>query len=263
MKRKAFLLGVAMAINTISVSSFARPSVEVFKKIVSQGVPAPALTRLVDFMDENKNRTFQQDTYKCAGKSEESISPCHESERSRSSSVVTLGSPRKVAIVDFTKPSTERRFFLIDLSSGVVQKYYGAHGIGSGNSKDATIFSNTKDSRQTSLGIYLTGGTYYGKYGKTLRMYGLQRSNDQAYMRDIVLHGAWYVGEDFINSRNPKTEQPFGRLGVSWGCPAVSTAIAQKIIPILEGGSLIMHYHEAVQDQSLSGQRVEVGVHNR
>lgn len=263
MKKKTLLFGLVVAINTVSIFSYARPSTEVFKKIISQGVPTSALTRLIDFMDENKNRTFQQDTYLCAGKAETSISPCHESERSRSTSVITLGTPRHVAIVDFTKASTERRFFLINLESGSVQKYYGAHGIGSGNSKDAKIFSNVKDSRQTSLGIYLTGGTYYGKYGKTLRMYGLQRSNDQAYMRDIVLHGAWYVGEDFINSINPKTEQPFGRLGVSWGCPAVSTAIAQKIIPILESGSLIMHYHEAVQDQSLSGQRVEVGVHNR
>lgn len=262
MMKKVFLIGLATAVNAISIHSFAKPSGEVFKEIVSQGVPAPAMNQLITFMEENRNRTFQQDTYLCVGKSEASISPCHESERSRSTSTVALGSPRYVAIVDYTKPSTERRFYLIDLKTGRVQKYYGAHGIGSGNSKDATTFSNVKDSRQTSLGIYLTGDTYYGKYGKTLRMYGLQKSNDQSYMRDIVLHGAWYVGEDFINSLNPKTKQPFGRLGVSWGCPAVSTAIAQKIIPILQGGSLIMHYHEAVQEQALSGQSVQV-VHDR
>lgn len=108
----------------------------------------------------------------------------------------------------------------------------------------------------TSLGFYLTGGIYDGKYGKTLRMYGLQKSNDQAYNRDIVLHGAWYVGEDFMNAINAKTKEPYGRLGVSWGCPAVSTYIASKLMPYLKEGSIIFHYHDKLIDKAQSGEEV-------
>lgn len=225
-------------------------------KILSQGVPKKALEKLNRFIYENKGRSFVQDTYTCEGKEPTNVRPCEEKLRTRSNKTVTMGNPRYVAIIDYTAPSTERRFFLIDRNSGNVAKYYTAHGIGSGGGDYAYKFSNTKDSRQTSLGFYLTGETYTGSYGKTLRMYGLQRSNDQAYNRDIVLHGAWYVGEDFINMLNPKTGKPFGRLGVSWGCPALSPAMAQKLIPYLEGGSIIFHYHDTLLDEAQSGRQV-------
>ncbi|MNL53634.1 hypothetical protein D3C87_1768980 [compost metagenome] len=84
-------------------------------------------------------------------------------------------------------------------------------------------------------------------------MYGLQRSNDQAYNRDIVLHGAWYAAKEFINSIDPKTGQPRGRLGLSWGCPALSLALAKKLIPFLQEGGVIFHYHPTLLEESLKG----------
>ncbi|WP_374076640.1 murein L,D-transpeptidase catalytic domain family protein [Bdellovibrio bacteriovorus] len=239
-----------------SLNASAAPSASVTKKILSQGVPQKAYEKLVKYMDEFQGRSFNQDTYSCEGRDADSIRPCEEEKRRRSNRTVTLNSPTYVAIVDFGSPSSQRRFYLINLKSGDVNKYYVSHGLGSGKGDVPTKFSNIKDSKQTSLGMYLTGEVYQGHYGNTLRMYGLQGSNDEAFNRDIVLHGAWYVGEDFINSTNERTGQKYGRLGVSWGCPAVSLAIAEKIIPLLKGGSLIMHYHPTLMDEALSGKEV-------
>lgn len=227
-------------------------------KILEQGVPTDALNRLNKFLYENRGRSFNQDTYTCEGKDPESVRPCEESKRRRSSKTVTLANPQYVAIIDFSAPSTQRRFYFINRKTGEVNKYYVSHGIGSGKDNYASRFSNTKDSRQTSLGIYLTGEVYQGSYGKTLRMYGLQKSNDEAYNRDIVLHGAWYVGEDFINSLDPKTGLPRGRLGVSWGCPALSLSMAEKLIPYLQGGSVIFHYHPQLLDEAQNGREVRL-----
>lgn len=253
-----FSLFTGLTLSVLALSANAQIAPELQKKIVQQGVSADALSRLSKFMYENSGRSFNQDVYTCQDKPEGSVRPCDEPKRDRSSKVVTLETPQYVAIVDYTLPSSKRRFHFIDLKTGAVQSYYSSHGIGSGNGDYAYKFSNKKDSRQTSLGIYLTGEVYYGKYGKTLRMYGLQKSNDQAYNRDIVMHGAWYVGEDFMKSINNKTKEPYGRIGVSWGCPAVSTAIAAKLIPLLQGGSLIMHYHSSLYEASMSGRAVQV-----
>lgn len=252
------LLTVILGLATVGVSlkATAESSTLIAKKILSQGVPADALSRMTKFLYENKGRSFNQDTYTCDGKDPEDVKPCDEDKRNRSSKKVLLGNPQYVAIVDYSAPSTKKRFYLINLRTGSVEKYYTSHGVGSGRSDYAYRFSNRKDSRQTSLGFYLTGEVYQGSYGKTLRMYGLQRSNDQAYNRDIVMHGAWYASEDFISSIDPVTKKPRGRLGVSWGCPAVSLSVADKTIPLLRGGSVILHYHGELLDEAQSGQEV-------
>lgn len=226
------------------------------KSILKAGVPAQALSQLDKFLYENRGRSFQQETYSCSGSDENSVRPCDESKRHRSSKTVTLANPQYVAIIDYSAPSTKKRFFLINRVSGEVQTYLATHGIGSGRTNTPYRFSNIKDSRQTSLGFYLTGEIYHGSYGKTLRMYGLQRSNDQAYNRDIVMHGAWYANEDFISSINPKTGQSFGRLGLSWGCPAMAPSIAERVIPLLQGGSVIFHYHNELLDDAMTGREV-------
>jgi hypothetical protein len=256
--RLAFVLILGSLILQFSNSSFAVDSKDITAKVLAQGVPADAFQRLTKFMNENEGRKFNQDIYTCEGQDPANVKPCEESKRKRDTIEVSFSSPQYVVIVDYSAPSRQRRFYLIDMRSGQVQVFYAAHGLGSGRSDYATKFSNTKDSRQTSLGIYLTGDIYKGSYGKTLRMYGLERSNDQAYNRDIVVHGAWYVGEDFINSIDPKTGQPFGRLGLSWGCPALSLSMAAKVIPLIKNGSLIMHYHGALQDEAQSGKEVQV-----
>jgi hypothetical protein len=235
----------------LGVKSHAAPTEAILKKIISQGVPTDALNRMIKFLDDNRNRSFVQDTYSCAKFPENSVKPCEESERSNSTQTVILGNPENVAIIDFSAPSTERRFFWINMKSGEVSKYLVTHGIGSGNSNFATKFSNIKNSRQTSLGFYLAGDTYFGKYGKALRLYGLQKSNDKAYHRDIVLHGAWYAEEGFIDSKNPKTGEKFGRLGVSWGCPALAPDVSAKLIPMLQNGGVLLHYYGPLMEEAM------------
>jgi hypothetical protein len=109
-----------------------------------------------------------------------------------------------------------------------------AHGAGSGDNY-ATQFSNTMDSRQTSLGLFLTEGTYEGGNGYSLRLRGLDPGvNDQAEERNIVMHGAWYVSAQHAREH--------GRLGRSWGCPALPQEEARPVIDAVKGGSFVFAY---------------------
>lgn len=256
---RLFLAAMALSATMVAPSAQALDVNDALsQKIIAQGVPTDALTRFYKFIDENKGRQFHEKVYDCLGRYFGTVKPCDENARLPSMKDVTFNEiPNYVGIIDFTRPSTERRFFLINMKSGEVKKYYVAHGKGSG-AKYATKFSNTPDSLQTSLGIYLGGEVYQGSYGDTLRLYGLEGSNDKAYNRDIVLHGAWYVGEDFINSINDSTKQKYDRLGVSWGCPALSLEIAPKVIALLKNGGLLMHYQKDLMDKSESGQEVSI-----
>jgi len=87
-------------------------------------------------------------------------------------------------------------------------------------------------------------------------MYGLQGSNDQAYNRDIVMHGADYASTDFPKRENYRTKKPFARLGVSWGCPAVAFSNAKKWFPRLKEGALIYHYHPELEAAAQTGREV-------
>ncbi|MBC7886855.1 MAG: murein L,D-transpeptidase catalytic domain family protein [Ferruginibacter sp.] len=141
-----------------------------------------------------------------------------------------------VSIVDFSKPSTQKRLFVIDLSSGkILFNTWVAHGRNSGN-EYANEFSNLPESHQTSLGFYITMGTYTGGNGYSLRLQGCEKGiNDKAFERAIVIHGADYVSNRFINSR--------GMLGRSYGCPAIPTELSKKIIDVIKNGSCIFLYH--------------------
>jgi hypothetical protein len=229
-----------------------------FKSIVAAGVPVDAARRLFDYLRKNAGAEFVRDIYTCAGKDPVSVKPCEEGKRVKATRKITVRLHPYAAIMDFTMPSSEARLFFINLKTGSVERYLTTHGKGSGNSNYAYKFSNIKDSLQTSLGIFVAGGTYYGSYGHTLRMYGMETSNDQAYNRDIVLHPAWYVSRDFMKDINPRTKKPYGRIGVSWGCPAVSKDIAKKIIPLLKNGGVILHYHKDLMEDALSGKEVKV-----
>jgi hypothetical protein len=250
------LFVAAGLLNFIFSTAQAAPSPYIMQRIISQGVPPDALLRLTTFMDNFREHSFIQSTYTCIDGDPLSVKPCDEPKRIPSTKTVTVGSPQLVAIIDYGAPSTDYRFFLINLYNGDVIRFYSSHGLGSGKSNFATKFSNIKDSKQTSLGIYLGGEIYLGRYGKTLRMYGLQGANDQSYNRDIVLHGAWYVGDEFINSIDPKTGMKYGRLGLSWGCPAVSPSVIQGLIANLSNGGLIMHYHQLLMDEAMTGREV-------
>lgn len=139
-------------------------------------------------------------------------------------------------LVDYSRPSTEKRLFLINLSNGSVEKFYVAHGIRSGIIETRS-FSNLPDSWKSSLGFYFAKGSYVSsKNGISLYLDGIDRSNNNAKLRTIVLHGASYVSEDFIQ-RN-------GRLGWSEGCFAVGLEYVNYLINLLQNGSLLLSYHK-------------------
>src|SRR4029453_13872561 len=119
-----------------------------------------------------------------------------------------------LTIVDFSLPSSQKRLWTFDLTTRhLLFQEYVAHGKNSGENRTVT-FSNDKESLMSSLGVYLTDVPYIGKNGYSMRLVGLEkRYNDNVYTRAVVLHGAWYVSEDMIRT--------YGRLGRSYGCPAV------------------------------------------
>ncbi len=141
-----------------------------------------------------------------------------------------------ITVIDYSIPSTEPRLFVFDLSKNkLLFRELVAHGKNSGGNVP-THFSNTPESRQSSLGLFVTGSTYVGGNGYSLRLDGLEEGvNDRARARAIVMHGADYVNE-WIG-------QSLGRLGRSWGCPAVRKAISRKLIDRIKGGSPVFAYY--------------------
>lgn len=140
-----------------------------------------------------------------------------------------------LTVIDYSLPSTKPRLWVLDLANGkVLFRELVAHGRGSGDNY-ATRFSNLPDSHQSSLGLFLTGGTYTGGNGYSLTLRGLDKGfNDRAEERHIVMHGAWYV--------SPEQARAQGRLGRSWGCPALSERMAPKVIDTIKGGSFVFSY---------------------
>ncbi len=138
----------------------------------------------------------------------------------------------RLAIIDYTIPSREQRMWVIDMEAGrLLFEEHVAHGQGSGHDIP-TAFSDIEGSRQTSLGLFLTDKTYQGGNGYSLKLHGLSKGfNESAMRRYIVMHGARYV--------NPDAAEKMGRLGRSWGCPAVRTEVAIPMIDALKGGHFI------------------------
>ena len=132
-----------------------------------------------------------------------------------------------ITVIDFTRPSSEKRMWIIDLKNNkLLLNTYVAHGQGSGENL-ANSFSNIEESHQSSLGFYVTSETYIGKHGLSLRLDGHDKGiNDKARNRAIVVHGASYVSESFIKST--------GRLGRSFGCPAVPVELTDKVITLIK-----------------------------
>ncbi len=140
-----------------------------------------------------------------------------------------------LTLIDFTKPSTEKRFFVLDLENReVLYHTYVSHGRNSGENYAAS-FSNRSGSYQSSLGFYLTEHTYQGKNGYSLVLEGLEKDiNDRAKERAIVVHGAPYA--------NPSTIRANGRLGRSLGCPALPQDVSKPIIDTIKHGSVLYIY---------------------
>ena len=143
-----------------------------------------------------------------------------------------LENDQVISIVDFSKPSSQKRLFIIDLKNyKVLFNTYVAHGMQSGK-EFANRFSNVPESNKSSLGFYETMGTYIGGNGYSLKLQGLEKGiNDNANKRDIVMHGAEYVNENLIHSQ--------GYIGRSWGCPAVPERLHKSIIDKIKNGTCL------------------------
>jgi hypothetical protein len=144
--------------------------------------------------------------------------------------------PTTLSVIDYSKPSTSQRLWVFDLvDRSLLYQELVAHGQGSGDNTP-TEFSNDAETHRSSIGLFLTAEPYIGKNGYSLRLDGLEPGfNDHARERDIVIHGASYVSEDFAAS--------VGRLGRSWGCPALRPAIARELIDKVKGGNLLFSYY--------------------
>jgi hypothetical protein len=142
----------------------------------------------------------------------------------------------RLAVIDYSLPSTERRLWVFDLARPrLLFNEYVAHGRGSGDNL-AQRFSNDDGSLQSSLGLFSTAETYEGDNGYSLRMDGLEPGvNDHARARALVIHGAWYV--------DPLLALKQGRLGRSYGCPALRPQVAHAVIDTLKQGQLVFSYY--------------------
>jgi len=141
-----------------------------------------------------------------------------------------------LSIADFSKSSTDKRLFVIDLENDELLFYtWVAHGRNSGI-EWANSFSNKPRSKKSSLGFYVTGTPYQGSNGYSLKLIGLEKGfNSNAMQRAIVLHGADYVNTDYISSQ--------GYIGRSQGCPAVTPEISEPLINTIKEGSCLFIYH--------------------
>lgn len=141
-----------------------------------------------------------------------------------------------LTVIDYSLPSTQPRLWVFDLERReLLFRELVAHGVNTGENF-ATRFSNRLGSRQSSLGLFLTDRTYFGRNGYSLRLRGLETGiNHKAMERTIVMHGAWYVSEDFAEDH--------GRLGRSWGCPALEKDVAADVIDTIKDGSLLFVYY--------------------
>ncbi len=146
-----------------------------------------------------------------------------------------------VSIIDFTKHSGEPRLFVVDVNTGTVDAIHVAHAKNSDANNDglATSFGNVPNSKKSSLGSYVFGEKYYGKYGASLKLDGLENSNSLARARSIVMHPSNYVSP----SRSKQ--------GRSWGCPAVPYAWISSLIERLRDGTFMYVYSDVPQSNAM------------
>jgi hypothetical protein len=139
-----------------------------------------------------------------------------------------------IGVADFSQASRAPRFHLVDLVDGKIDSLLVAHGRGSDPAHSGWLkrFSNDQGSAATSEGRYLTGDYYVGQHGRSMRLHGLDSTNDQAYARAVVVHAAWYVSPQMAKER--------GVLGRSEGCLAVAQTDLAQVLDRLGPGRLIV-----------------------
>ncbi len=146
-----------------------------------------------------------------------------------------LDEKQMLTVIDYSKPSNERRLWVIDVKNmKVLFNTWVAHGKYSGGLY-ATSFSNAPHSLKSSLGVFVTTQSYFGGHGYSLRIQGLEHGfNDNAYNRDVVFHGAWYAGADMAKMR--------GMLGRSWGCMAVGENTIKSLVDAIKNNTVVVAY---------------------
>jgi hypothetical protein len=149
--------------------------------------------------------------------------------------IENLNNKQIIVIIDYTKPSTQKRFYVINLiQKKLLYQTYVAHGKNSGDDY-ATRFSNLPGSLASCLGFFKTAETYMGENGYSLMLDGLEPGiNSNARERSIVIHGADYVSDKYITKQ--------GRLGRSWGCPALPIDLSKEIIDYIANGCCLFIY---------------------
>ncbi|MGM0464137.1 MAG: murein L,D-transpeptidase catalytic domain family protein [Bacteroidota bacterium] len=147
----------------------------------------------------------------------------------------SISRPGIITIIDFSLPSSKKRLWVLDITNEkVLYNCLVSHGVNSGELM-AENFSNIPGSNTSSPGFYSTGETYTGKHGLSLTLDGLEAGiNDKARARTIVIHGAHYVSPEFVREN--------GRLGRSFGCPAVPQELSKEIIQTIKDGSCLFIY---------------------
>jgi hypothetical protein len=147
-----------------------------------------------------------------------------------------LNDKEVLTIIDYSKPSSQRRLWVVDMKHNrVLFNTYVAHGKNSG-AANSTSFSNRPNSLKSSFGVFLTENVYTGHDGYSMRIQGLEHGvNDNAYRRNVVFHGANYVGEQMVRAR--------GMMGRSWGCMAVSRDVVKPLINTIKNRSLVFAYY--------------------
>lgn len=141
-----------------------------------------------------------------------------------------------LSVIDYSLPASQKRLWIFDLKQKKLLFHtYVSHGIRSGE-LSSTYFSNRYDSKTSSIGVYRTEKAYYGREGLSLKLEGLEPAfNDNAYNRSIVMHGGWYLEDEFIRK--------YGRSGRSWGCPAVPLHLVNPIVNTIKDKSLFVVYY--------------------
>jgi len=141
-----------------------------------------------------------------------------------------------ISIIDFRKSCNDKRFYVIDLTKKKLLFHtLVAHGKYSGDLY-AKHFSNKAGSLQSCLGFFVTGDTFSGEYGYSLYLEGMDRGfNDNTKSRSIIIHGAYYVSKSLIKQ--------YGKIGHSWGCPALPAGLHIRIIDTIKGGSCLFQFY--------------------
>lgn len=147
-----------------------------------------------------------------------------------------LDQKKLLTVIDYSLPSTSKRLWVIDLTNGkTLFNTWVSHGKNSGGIQ-ASSFSNKPGSLKSSIGVFVTDTPYIGGSGYSLRLRGLETGiNDNAYKRNVVIHGARYVNEETIRK--------YGSIGRSWGCPAVSKTMARSLIDTIKGNTVVIAYY--------------------